>query len=62
MKRDDANSVRELTNNDILSVAGGVIGAIPGYTTDLPSLLFWTPNIVCLDNGAQGGVIWTQPG
>jgi hypothetical protein len=62
MKRDDANSVRELCNDEILSVAGGVIGAIPGYAPELPSLLFWTPNIVCIDNGADGGIIWTQPG
>jgi hypothetical protein len=27
LKRDDANSVRELSDNDIRSVAGGVIGA-----------------------------------
>jgi hypothetical protein len=60
MNRDDVNSVRELSNNEIESVAGGVIGAgVPA--PELPSLLFWTPNIVCLDNGANGGVIWTQP-
>jgi hypothetical protein len=63
MKRDDANSVRELSDNDIELVAGGaVLGAIPGYSQELPSSLFWTPNVVCIDNGADGGIIWTQPG
>lgn len=61
MERNCSAPIRELTENEMASAAGGVIGGgVPA--PELPSLLFWTPNIVCLDNGAQGGVIWIQPG
>jgi hypothetical protein len=61
MKGNDANSVRELSDNEILSVAGGeVLGAIPGYTASIPASLFQTPNTVCINLGAGGGIISYQ--
>ena len=61
VKRD--NSVRELTDDEILSVGGGeFLGALPGYKVEIPALLFQTPNIVCISLPGGGGIIWNQPG
>ncbi len=66
MKRDDANSVRELTDNEMTSVSGGeVIGAIPGYTPPpLPAGLFVT-SATCVQAFSPtgefyGGVCWNN--
>jgi len=60
MKCDDTNSVRELTDDDIVSVAAGILGAIPGYRSPGPSSdLFRTPSVVCASvGGSEGGFCW----
>ena len=40
MTTNSLRPMRELTDNEMASVAGGVIGAIPGYFAPLPSSLF----------------------
>jgi len=42
MKTNSSTHVRELTDNEMAAVAGGIVGAIPGVTdhASLPSSLF----------------------
>jgi hypothetical protein len=40
MKTNSSNNLRELTDKEGALVAGGVIGAIPGYSAPLPYCLF----------------------
>ena len=40
MKTNSSSEMRELTENEMASVAGGILGAIPGYHVALPAELF----------------------
>jgi hypothetical protein len=42
MNRNPSVKMRELVDNEVAAVTGGVIGAIPGYTVQLPAGLFVT--------------------
>jgi hypothetical protein len=40
MKANSPTDMRELTDDELATAAGGVIGAIPGYSVPLPYCLF----------------------
>jgi len=42
METKSSNTLRELVDNEVAAVSGGVIGAIPGYSAQLPACLFVT--------------------
>jgi hypothetical protein len=57
MKKNSPINMRELTGNETASVAGGVLGAIPGYSAPLPSGLFVSGYRYTTFPGVPGGIV-----
>jgi hypothetical protein len=57
MKTNSSRLMRQLSDNEMASVAGGVIGAIPGYHVALPAGLFVTGGIYTSQAGVRGGTV-----
>jgi hypothetical protein len=53
--------VHELTDKEVASVAGGVIGAIPGYSAPLPASLFASGGSCTWQNTTPSGLSYLAP-
>lgn len=63
MKTNSLRDMRELTGKEVTSVAGGLLGEIPGYHVSLPDSLF-VNGAICFEVGGQpgGACMNTYPG
>jgi hypothetical protein len=57
MKTNSLTDMRELTGNETASVAGGILGAIPGYKVQLPAGLFVSGYRYTTFPGVPGGIV-----
>jgi hypothetical protein len=57
MKTNLLRDMRELTDKEVTSVAGGLLGEIPGYNVSLPAGLFVDGYSTTTHDGVPGGTV-----